>query len=253
MKKESIKYIAILLSFASVVTLFAACSKKETEEETTTGTTVYVPSEFKTEKEKFYTDENGKLYYRENPEDEGHELVTDENGITLVDKDGNMIQKVTDAEGNEVTQAVSFPNFINEGNRIACQQFTIICPAGWESKSNINFKMKNEAEGKSIQYAFVEETDKNYKNTEDNIAEIEKMFKSMVDDGTAVITKGTSQVAGKDAVKVVIETKGDNATYMEIYYVEIANGTMTFTCSCKPESKGFDFKAILDTVEYRIK
>ena len=254
MKKENIKHVAILLCFASIVSVFAACSKEAQNNgaETSSESTVYVPSEFKTEKEKFYTDENGKLYYREDSEADGYELVTDENGVTVVDKDGNMIQKVTDADGKEATRPVSFPTFINEGNTIACQQFVITLPDGWASSGNVNLMFRNETEGKQINYSFVEKGVKNYKTTAENIAFLKESLKSMTEDGTAVIEEGTAQVAGRDAVKLTVETKDANPSYMEVYYVETEKGTMTFTCICKPADKGFDFNAILNTIQYRI-
>ncbi len=250
MKKENLKYTAVLLSFATVITLFAACTKNAEEAETTalaaTSTTEYVPSEFKTEKELFSTDESGRIFY------EDKELVTDENGITVVDRNGNMIQKVTDAQGNEVTELATFPEFINDGQKISCQQFTIVCPGGWQSSGNLNFRFKNESEGKSIEYSFFDKSNENFKTVDERIKFIEDTYKSMVDDGTATLTRSTTQVAGRDAVKFVVDASGENAFYMESYYVETENGIMCFNCFCKYEDKGFDFKAILDTIEYRI-
>jgi len=254
MKKENIRYTAILLCFAAMVTVFAACTKNNENSgaTSTTATTVYVPSEFKTEKEKLFT-QDGKLYYRVDSEGDAHELVTDENGVTVVDDNGNMIWKVTDAEGNEATQPVSFPNFMNEGNKISCQQFTITCPSGWESSSDINFRLKNVAENKLIEYSYRDKSDKSYKDIDEEIAGLEESLKAVLGDNSAVFTKTETQIAGRAAVKLAIEMGGETPSYMETYCVEDKNGIMVFNCFCNYTDKGFDFKAILDTIEYRVK
>ena len=74
----------------------------------------------------------------------------------------------------------------------------------------------------------------------------------MIDDGSAILTKSTTTVAGKNAVKIVLEFTGKTPSYMETYCVEDNNGMMCFNCFCNYEDKGFDFKAILDTIEYRV-
>ena len=246
--KRYFRYTAVLLGFATAVTLFAACSKNNDNsgEADTTATTVYVPSEFKTDANSIYT-EDGKIYMG------GNELITDSNGVTVIDESGNLIQKVTDAQGNEVTQPVTFPSFINEGSRVACQQFTITCPSGWESSGNLNFRLRNSAENKQIEYSFRDKADEKYKTADEEYATLEKTFKSMIDDGSAILTKSATTVAGKNAVKIVLEFTGENPSYMETYCVEDGNGMMCFNCFCNYEDKDFDFKAILDTIEYRVK
>ena len=245
--KRYFRYTAVLLGFATAVTLFAACSKNNDNlgEADTTATTVYVPSEFKTDANSIYT-EDGKIYMG------GNELITDSNGVTVIDESGNLIQKVTDAQGNEVTQPVTFPSFINEGSRVACQQFTITCPSGWESSGNLNFRLRNSAENKQIEYSFRDKADEKYKTADEEYATLEKTFKSMIDDGSAILTKSATTVAGKNAVKIVLEFTGENPSYMETYCVEDGNGMMCFNCFCNYEDKDFDFKAILDTIEYRV-
>ena len=89
-------------------------------------------------------------------------------------------------------------------------------------------------------------------NIWDEWAKFEESFKPMVEEGTAKLTRSNTQIAGRDAIKVVIEINNDGATsYLEIYNIEDKGGRMTFRCSCDYTEKGYDFKAILDTIEYR--
>ncbi len=234
MKTNIKKYLAILLSFASIITLFAACSKVD-------------------ESALLYK-KDGKIFYRKSESDDAYELVTDKNGVTVVDENGNLLWKVTDSQGVDQTHPVSYPVFlVEDGNYMSCQQFTIKLPKGWESSGNVNFRFKNYKEGKSIEYSYLGKDEKEYMTVDERIAKIEESFKPMVEEGTAKITKSTTQVAGRDALKVVIEVTNNGAnSYMESYYLENRNGTMCFNCFCNYEDRGFDFKAILDTVEYRV-
>lgn len=232
MNKNILKIAAILLSFASIITVFAACSKADEN------TLLY--------------EEKGKLYYRKEAGDAAYELVTDKDGVTVVDENGNMLWKVTDADGNDQTHPVSFPAFINDGKTVSCQQFTISCPKGWESKGNLNFILKNADEGLTISYSFLGADEEIYATVDENISKLEDAFKTQIDDGTAILTRSQTQVAGRDATKLIVETTGENPSYMEVYYVEIASGTMNFACSGDYEDKGYDYKAILDTIEYRV-
>ena len=233
MKNNIIKYTAILLSFATIIILFAACAKEEQVNE-------------------YMLIKDDKIYYRKNDKDDYYELVTDKEGVTVVDENGNLLWKVTDSSGKDQTHPVSYPLFLIEGEKMSCQQFTITCPSGWESSGNLNFRIKNSAENKQIEYSFRDKADEKYKTADEEYATLEKTFKSMIDDGSAILTKSTTTVAGRNAVKIVLEFTGENPSYMETYCVEDGNGMMCFNCFCNYEDKGFDFKAILDTIEYRV-
>jgi len=235
MKNNIIRYAAILLSFATIITLFAACAKEQQINE-------------------YMMIKDDKIYYRKNENDDYYELVTDKNGVTVVDGNGNLLWKVTDANGKDQTHPVSYPLFLTEGTKMSCQQFTITCPKGWQSKGNINFMMKNEKENKLIEYSYYEKADENFSTFEEEWAKFEETFKPMIEEGTAKLTRSVTQIADRDAVKVVIEVNNEGATsYMEMYNIDDKNGRMTFRCTCDYTDKGFDFKAILDTIEYRVK
>ena len=77
MKNNIIKYTAILLSFATIIILFAACAKEEQVNE-------------------YMLIKDDKIYYRKNDKDDYYELVTDKEGVTVVDENGNLLWKVTD-------------------------------------------------------------------------------------------------------------------------------------------------------------
>ncbi len=229
MKKNIFKYVAILLCFASIITVFAACSNDENE-------LIYK--------------KGGKIYYRKDVNDDAYELVTDANGVTVVDEQGNMLWKVTDANGEDQTHPVSFPHYIQDGKTIECQQFSIKCPKGWENIGNFKIMLKNVEEGLQIDYSYLEPDEDGAKRTVDGEMEnLEKLFK-----GTAQVTRKKTQVGGRDAELLIVDELEGTSIYMEVYCVESDNGLMTFNCTYKdPAKKGtFNFKAILDTIEYRV-
>ncbi len=231
MKKNILKYVAILLCFASIITVFAACSKED--------------------ENSLIFKEKGKIYYRLDADDDAYELVTDSNGVTVVDEQGNLLWKVTDSEGKDQTHPVSFPTYLEDGKEISCQQFTIKMPKGWENIGNFKIMLKNAKENLQIDYSFIEEPDK----TVDTLIEegIKKLFQPSIDAGEATAKQEQTQIGGRDATKLIIEFTTENPSYSEIYYVKISTGIMVFMCSAPYESKGeFNFKAVLDTIEYRI-
>ncbi len=230
MKKNMIKYVAILLCFASIITVFAACSNKDD------GSLIFK--------------EKGKIFYRRSETDNAYELVTDSNGVTVVDEQGNLLWKVTDAEGQDQTHPVSFPAYLEDGKEISCQQFTIKLPRGWENIGNYKIMLKNPKEGLQIDYSFLEPDDENGKVTVDSEMEnLEKLFGQ-----TGEITRSKTQVGGRDAEKIAIDISGETPAYMEVYCVELGSGLMCFNCTNDDyaEKGEFDFKAVLDTIEYRI-
>lgn len=231
MKKNYLKMLAIILCFASIITVFAAC-KKEDE-----STLVYK--------------EGGKIFYRKEAGDDAYELVTDAEGVTVVDEEGNMLWKVTDANGVEGTHPVAFPDYIQDGKTIECQQFTIKCPKGWENIGNFKIMLKNPDKGLQIDYSYLQPDEENGETNvtvDGELAKLEQLF------GSANVTRTKTQVGGRDAEKLVVDMIGDTPAYMEVYCVVSGNGLMAFNCTyTNPEDKGtFDFKAVLDTIEYRI-
>lgn len=235
MKKSTLKIAAVLSSLTVCLAAFAACSSEENEN-------------------KLLYKEGGKIYYRPEQDEEAHELATDANGVTRVDEDGNLIWKITNADGEEQTQAVSFPAALTDGKTISCQQFTLKLPRGWE-KMTINnaFMIKNEKDSAQIDYSFLENDENETNTAESRIKMLQEMFKPSIDDGTATIETEDVQLAGRDAKKIVLKTSGNKDAYLEVYFIDTANGVMSFSCACPFEDGGkYDFKGILDTIEYRI-
>ena len=235
MKKTTLKIAAVLSGLAVCLTAFAACSSEKNED-------------------KLIYKEGGKIYYRPQQGDIARELATDKNGVTLVDSEGNLLWKVTNADGEDQTHPVSYPAVLDEGGRISCQQFSIKLPRGWEKmKSDNAVMLKNEKDGAQIDYSFFENEGDDIKTAEGTIQSLKEMLQPSIDDGTATIESEDVQISGRDAKKIVLKTKGEKNAYLEVYYVDTASGVMTFSCSCEYEDGGkYDFKAVLDTIEYRI-
>lgn len=229
MKNNIVRYVAILICFASIITVFTACSDNDN---------------------KLIYEKGGKIYYRKDVNDDAYELVTDKNGVTVVDEQGNLLWKVTDANGEDQTHPVSYPHYIEDGKNIECQQFSIKCPKGWENIGNFKIMLKNVEEGLQIDYSYLEPDADGAKRTVDTEMEnLQKLF-----NGTAEVTRKKVQVAGRDAELLVINGLEGTDVYMEVYCVESGNGLMTFNCTYKdPAKKGtFNFKAVLDSIEYRV-
>lgn len=240
MSDKTIKLIAVLLSAVSLAAVaLSSCGRDSNDKNN--------DLVFK---------KNGKLYYKLSEGDEPYELVTDKNGETVVDAQGNMLWKVIDADGKEQTHPVSFPAFINDGREVSCQEFTITLPKGWTNTGNFEIHLRSADSSKRIDYEFYEnEEGKVYtgKTFEDDLR---TMFASKIEDGTLKITSEKTQVAGRDAVKLILDITGEDGekTVSESYYVDTDGGCMGFLClddkATKPGT--FDFKAILDTITYRV-
>ena len=231
MKNNILKTLAILLSFASIITVFAACSKKDD------GSLVFK--------------DKGKIYYRADPDDSPKELATDANGVTLVDEQGNLLLNIVDDEGVQHTHPVSFPEFVKEGKKISCQQFTITVPRGWENIGNTKIMLRNSKEGLQMDYSFFDADEGN--NEEKVVSDLENFLKFTVESGEATVSKEDINIAGRDGTKLIFDYHGDEPAYSEFIIVPVSTGVLMFTCVTPYEEKGdFEFKSILDTLEYRV-
>lgn len=235
MNKSTLKIVAVIGSLAACITAFAACSKEDNEN-------------------KLIYEEGGKIYYRKDVGEDAYELATDKNGVTLVDEQGNLLWKVTNAQGEDQTHPVSFPAYLDDGDTVSCQQFSMTVPKGWSNTGKTMIMLRSKDGTRKIDYSFFEPDEEGVIPTgADKVAQLEQLFAEKLADGTAEISSSAVQVGGRDATKVILITQGEKPAYMEVYYVDTALGLMSFSCACPFEEGGkFDFKAILDTVEYRI-
>ncbi len=236
MKNSTVKITAILLALASLLAVAGAgCGKKDDD-------LIYK--------------KNGKIFYRMNPDDNAYELVTDRNGETVVDEQGNLLWKVTDVNGEDQTMPVSFPSYLMEGDKISCQEFTIKVPAGYENIGGDVIMLRNDKKGTQIDYTLFDAADGDETNTAEARAKIvEEFFSNETAQKNGTVTSKKVQIGGRDAICLIIDMSNtDPKSYMEAYYIDSVNGVMAFSCSCKNyEEKGkTDFKAILDTIEYRV-
>lgn len=236
MKNTTVKIIAILVALAGILAVAGtACGKKD-------DSLVYR--------------KNGKIFYRLNPDDNAYELVTDAKGETVVDEQGNLLWKVTDVNGEDQTMPVSFPSYLTEGGKISCQEFTIKLPSGYENIGGDAIMLRNDKKGTQIDYTIFEATEGEEGNTAAARAQIvEEFFQTAVAEKSGTVTKKEVQIGGRDAICLIIDmSNADPQSYMEAYYIDSVNGVMAFSCSCKnyAEKDKVDFKAILDTIEYRV-
>ena len=235
MKNTSVKITAILLVLASILAVAgAACGKDDS----------------------LVFKKGGKIFYRKTIDDNAYELVTDSKGETVVDAQGNMLWKVTDVNGEDQTVPVSFPSFLTEGNKISCQEFTIKVPNGYENIGGDMIMLRNDKEGYQIDYTLFDSSEGDESNTAEARAKVvEDFFKGETDKKNGTVTQEKIQIGGRDAIRLIIDMSNTNPkSYMEAYYIDSVNGVMAFSCSCKNyEKRGQeDFKAILDTIEYRV-
>lgn len=235
MKKSTLKIISVLGALAICITAFAACSSEDNSQ-------------------KLLYEEGGKIYYRKEVGEAAYELVTDSNGVTRVDEEGNLLWKVTDADGNDQTHPVSYPSYLVDGKSVSCQQFSITMPKGWSNIGSDSIMLRSKDGETKIDYSFFgAEEDGTIPTAEDRVEMLEEFFAPSIADGTATVEIKDVQVAGRDAKKAVIKTSGKSDAYLEAYFISVSSGVMSFSCACEYEEGGkFDFKAILDTVEYRI-
>lgn len=235
MKNTSVKITAVLVALASVFAVAStACGKDD----------------------KLLFKKNGKIFYRQSVNDNAYELVTDSKGETVVDAQGNLLWKVTDANGENHTMPVSYPSYLNEGGKISCQEFSMKLPGGYENIGGDCIMLRNTKKGTQIDYSLFEpagEDDEN--NSAKARAEMVKnVFAKETEKGHGTVTMEDVQIGGRDAVRVIIDmNKTEKQAYMEAYYIDSVNGVMSFTCACDYKDKGkIDFKAILDVIEYRV-
>ncbi len=235
MKNTTIKITAVLLALASLLAVTGiGCGKKD-------DSLVYK--------------KNGKIFYRQNPDDNAYELVTEAKGETVVDEQGNLLWKVTDANGEDQTMPVSFPSYLTEGGKISCQEFTIKVPSGYENIGGDVIMLRNDKKGTQIDYTLFDAVEGEDNSAEARAKIVEEFFSNETAAKNGTVTSKKVQIGGRDAICLIIDMNNANPkSYMEAYYIDSVNGVMAFSCSCKNyEDKGkTDFKAILDTIEYRV-
>lgn len=234
MKKSTLKVVSVLGTLAICLTAFAACSGEDNSQ-------------------KLLYEEGGKIYYREEIGDIARELATDSNGVTLVDEEGNLLWKITDEDGSEHTHAVSFPGYLEDGKKVSCQQFSMTMPKGWKNIGHGVIMLRDKTDSIKIDYTFFGEEDGKILSAEERLEGFKNLFAPNLEDGTAKMEVSDVQVAGRDAKKAKLTTTGDKEVYLEIYLIDIPVGVMAFTCTTDFEDgREYDFKPILDTIEYRI-
>ena len=91
-----------------------------------------------------------------------HVIMTDANGVTVVDSDGNLVEVVTDSDSKKPiaaatengaavsghsdeyqTHAVTFPGIVENGDRIEDQDVVLTMPDGWEQIGGNNLILRH--------------------------------------------------------------------------------------------------------------
>lgn len=88
------------------------------------------------------TDNNGKQYT----------VKRDKNGFAQTDEKGALITYETDdngkikqtENGDDVTSAIDFPNYITDGKTVECEYFSIEIPDGWQVQKGHTIRLFNE-------------------------------------------------------------------------------------------------------------
>ena len=231
--KNRLRNISLfIVCFAVLVSVLAACGKKDDG---------YSQGIF---------EEDGKLYYREENNGRVQELLTDDNGVTVVDGDGNMIWQFTDANGENATQAVSFPDIIIDGKKVECQQFSLTMPKGWTQKVESAMMIEDSELGVQIDYTYMESTESKVYTVQDVIDNYKKMGEMFDKSLEASVTVDDAEIAGKQAKMVVLK---HNEGFIRAYIIEEGGNVMSFLCGGTnfANAEKYDFEKILNTIEFR--
>ncbi|MCR5484180.1 MAG: hypothetical protein K6F09_01180 [Clostridiales bacterium] len=239
LKKSSAS--AILLLFAALFVL-AACEKKSSKYGV------------------LYVDSIGMT----------HVLATDENGSTIQDANGNLVEiltddkskqpltmtevSATDEDGSEVSaepktkyqsSPLTFPHMITDknGKTVENRYYKMPIPDGWEQIGSVAIILRQKDTECQIEVQHVE-----YEDAEESLKEVEAVKEKLTDDELK-FTKDTVKLCGTDAYKCVYDFNG-NKRY--IYILEKNGNVFNILCSAKSEyDKATDFESILNSIEFK--
>lgn len=213
MKKQ---ITAIVLCTVLLLTTFAACGKK------------YL----------VITDEEGYTHY----------AVTNENGNTVINSDGNIAVFNTDKNGDAVTnndgslytEGVTFPAAVVNGNYFETADFRWEFSDEWNLAPNQITKKDS-----SLRVTLYTEQDMNY---DDLMEKVRKGVEILGDEGREAmqVTETPVEVPGivqASKISVTAEAEDGSGTYHQTYYFSIRNTAYTIQVVCdlaEKETANFD-------------
>jgi len=232
------KYIAIILATLTLTTTFAACTKK-------------------------YDDERVLTDREENV----HILATDEEGNTIQDADGHIIEVVTDENGKEVTdengkqvtQPVTYPDILEAYGYVEDQYVKIKPEEGWKQTGTQTITMDYEKYGAQyvldvVENKTVEDVAKGYKSMAEQMKKADA-YKESEFSSKEVEINGIKMT--KITITYTIDKKylseGDPESQIMYFYLHTkGEKTYNFQGTILPQYKDkVDFDKIIASVKYK--
>ncbi len=232
------KYWAVLAALLIFMTSFAACTKKYDDD-------------------RIITDRESNT----------HILATDENGETMQDEDGNIMEIVTNAKGEEetdengkgVSQPVTYPDLLEVDGYAETKWLKVKVASGWEQSGRLNIQLKHKKTESFLNLSVVEG-----KQQDDVITQINTMidtFKKVDEYEKVDSTNEKVKIGGIEMTKIrtVLTVskdavaEGENPTQVICYYIHEKDGnTYRFEYVTIPEAeKSVNFEEVLATVKYK--
>lgn len=212
--KKSI--IAIILCTALILTTFAACGKK------------YLT----------ITDDDGVTHF----------LVTDDNGNTVINSDGNIAVFNTDKNGKEVTEkggeiyteGLSFPNaIIDSGKNIyETADFQWKLPEDWTLSELLLTKKDSDTSVQISNFGTDLEWSKAVYEAQENIKNFPEDKRAAYQPSQADFSlDGVAQAAKFTMILPVDESSGEDSKYIQNYYLNINGNLYQFNVLCNLSEK----------------
>ena len=236
------KIIAVICVMLVASFLFASCTNK-----------------------KYFVDDKGKT----------HVALTDKNGETVTNDNGNVIviptedngKLITDENGEFVTQEIATQVHIetdNDGKKVETPAYSVETPEGWVLNQELDYyaQFKTDKENNTVTMD-IQYSPYSY---EDALKEVEKVFKYFNDNVPKVLESGKEEITiknGDGEIKPVTkfyflgETKDDDGKKVVagLYYYVFTAGKYTYTIPCgtktEDEYRNTDFESVISAIHFK--
>ncbi len=182
-----------------------------------------------------------------------HTLVM-KDGAPAQDKNGNLIEKITDAQGKTVTQPVSYPNVIKNSRReIENAFFKLKIPSGWKFDDSIRaFRIQHDGacttSGEVCEITTATNKTGDVEDYYDTLRAREKAIELIGGDQVSDLKEFEAKLFGQDC-KALSARHNDRVTlytYVFPYGGTAVSVTMMINDECKTED--FDPEAFLEDI-----